>query len=192
LTTTGLVKYDAMCSAIAVCSRVDEAKEIRDKARALEVYAKQAQNREAERKAAEIRIRAERRAGQLLKETKQNGQRKGRGGKETQMSRSTTIGLPDLGITRDQSSQWQRLAEIPEREFEEEIKKSGGPPCTEGILNARTLKDLPPPQMNPKALWVWGRITDFELEAITINRRTIVLSCRLPQLCTSGFGNTRE
>jgi hypothetical protein len=50
---------------------VDGAKEIRDRARAVEVYAKQAQNREAERKAAEIRIRTERRAGQLLKEMKQ-------------------------------------------------------------------------------------------------------------------------
>ena len=65
------MKYDAMCSAIAACSRVDEAKEIRDRARALEVYAKQAQNKEAERTAAEIRIRAERRAGQLLREMKQ-------------------------------------------------------------------------------------------------------------------------
>jgi hypothetical protein len=63
----GLVRYDQMCNAIAECSRVDEAKEIRDQAKALEVYAAQANNTEAERKACEIRIRAERRAGQLLK-----------------------------------------------------------------------------------------------------------------------------
>jgi hypothetical protein len=70
----------------------DEAKEIRDKARALEVYAKQAQNREAERKAAEIRIRAERRAGQLLKEMKDNGQREdNRGGDRKSRSRETTM-----------------------------------------------------------------------------------------------------
>jgi hypothetical protein len=55
----GLQKYDAMCHAIAECFSVDEAKELRDKARALEVYAAQAMNTEAERKAAEIRIRAE-------------------------------------------------------------------------------------------------------------------------------------
>jgi hypothetical protein len=53
-----------MCSAIAVCSRVDEAKEIRDKARALEVYAKPSAEQGGERKAAEIRLRA----GQLLRD----------------------------------------------------------------------------------------------------------------------------
>jgi hypothetical protein len=36
--------------------------------RRLRVYAKRAQNYEAERKAGEIRIRAERRAGELLRE----------------------------------------------------------------------------------------------------------------------------
>jgi hypothetical protein len=133
------VKYDAMCTAIAVCSKVDEAKDIRDKARALEVYVKQAQNREAERKAAEIRIRAARRAGQLLREMKENGQGKGRGGDQKSMSRSPTLisGLPELGISRDQSSQWLALAEIPEEEFEDEIRRFGGPLSTEGILIAR-------------------------------------------------------
>jgi hypothetical protein len=158
-----------MCSAIAVCSRVDEAKDIRDKARAIEVYAKQAQNRDAERKAAEIRIRAERRAGQLLKEMKGNGQRASakENLKQGPKSRSSTSGttLTQLGISKDQSSQWQRLAEIPDKDFEDEIRRSGGPPCTEGILNAKTLKELPKRQMDPKALWVWGRIKDFERSA---------------------------
>ena len=40
-------------------------KDIRDKARAIEVYARQARNVEAERRACEIRLRAERRCGQL-------------------------------------------------------------------------------------------------------------------------------
>ncbi|HMF63000.1 MAG TPA: hypothetical protein VK608_02845, partial [Edaphobacter sp.] len=56
----GLVKYDAMVLAIEACERIDEVKSIIDKARALEVYAAQAMNTEAEAKAARIRIRAER------------------------------------------------------------------------------------------------------------------------------------
>jgi hypothetical protein len=64
-----LVKYDAMCSAISTAHRVDEVKSIRDKALALAAYAKQAKNRDAERWAQEIRIRAERKTGQLLSET---------------------------------------------------------------------------------------------------------------------------
>lgn len=43
-------------------------KDIRDKSMALQIYMRQSRNIEAERQAAEIRLRAERRAGQLLKE----------------------------------------------------------------------------------------------------------------------------
>src|SRR5947209_8036177 len=64
---TKLVRYDAMCRAIEAAYRVDEVKDIRDKARAFETYARQAKNVEAERQACEIRLRAERKAGQLLK-----------------------------------------------------------------------------------------------------------------------------
>jgi hypothetical protein len=61
-----LVFYDAMCHAIAAAYAVDEVKDIRDKARALEVYSRQAKNVEAERQACEIRLRAERRVGELI------------------------------------------------------------------------------------------------------------------------------
>ena len=37
--------------------------------------------------------------------------------------------LPELGITRDQSSKWQQLADIPEPEFEAEVSK---PPSVVG------------------------------------------------------------
>lgn len=168
---TGLIRYDAMCTAIAVCSQVDEAKDIRDKARALEVYAKQALNTEAERKAGEIRLRAERRAGELLKEMKASGERASSRDNLNQGPKSNgpTSGkrLSDLGITRDQSSQWQKLAAIPEPEFETEIRKPGPKPTTEGLLNSRRAPDAPErPSLDPTALWVWGRIRDFERAAI--------------------------
>ena len=43
-TTSELVRYDAMCHAIAECHSVDEVADLHDKALALEVYAKQAMN----------------------------------------------------------------------------------------------------------------------------------------------------
>src|ERR1700728_182709 len=65
----------------------------------------QAQNYEAERKAAEIRIRAERRAGELLKEMKANGERSsGSGDQKSESARVTPIRtLSDLGVTKNQS-----------------------------------------------------------------------------------------
>jgi len=123
---TGLIRYDAMCHAISACHTVDEVKEIRDKARALEVYAQQALNTEAERKACEIRIRAERKAGELLREMKENGMRRIAADGRPKEKASDAPTLTDLGITRDQSSQWQRLAAIPAEEFEAEMLESAG------------------------------------------------------------------
>jgi len=163
----GLVRYDAMCNAIAVCHDVDEVKEIRAKARALEVYAKQALNTDAERKCGQIRLRAERRAGELLKEMKQNGQRQKAGdnagahrGSPRRSSNGATT-LRDLGLTCDQSSKWQQLADIPEKEFETELAKPGPKPTTEGMVAGRKPRAAEP-QIDVNALQAWGRIKDFE------------------------------
>jgi hypothetical protein len=56
MSSTELIRYDAMCQAIAAAYEVDEVKDIRDKARAIEVYAQQALNTEAEQQACEIRL----------------------------------------------------------------------------------------------------------------------------------------
>ena len=64
--TTELILYDEMCRAIAAAHGVDEVKDIRDKAMAIEIYSRQARNVENEKRAIEIRIRAERRCGELL------------------------------------------------------------------------------------------------------------------------------
>ncbi len=68
----------------------------------------------------EIKVRAERRAGEMLREMEKAEQRrtaaKGRPKASTNGDASPT--LKKLGVTRDQSSDWQRLTEIPEPEFE--------------------------------------------------------------------------
>lgn len=161
----GLVKYDAMCKAIAACHQVDEVKDIRDKARALEVYAKQAQNREAERKANEVRLRAERRAGELLKEMKQAGRRQDRGDNR-KMSRASTSKLQDLNITRDQASQWQQLAEVPVEQFEAELAQPGKLPTTHGLIQGHRIGILKPLDIDKEALWFWGRLCDCERDRI--------------------------
>jgi hypothetical protein len=66
-----LVRYEAACRALAEAKTVDEAKDIRDKAEAMRVYARQANNKGLEIDAAEIRISAERRLGELIKAQKE-------------------------------------------------------------------------------------------------------------------------
>ena len=58
-------RYDAMRSAIVACHSVDEAKDIQDRAAALQAYARQSRDPELERWVAEIRLQARRRIGEL-------------------------------------------------------------------------------------------------------------------------------
>jgi hypothetical protein len=150
-----LVRYDAMCRAITAAYEVDEVKDIRDKARAIEVYSRQAKNTEAERQACEIRLRAERKCGQLLREQVEHG------GDRRSVSRSHDVTLNDLGISKKQSSDWQRLAEVPDGDFEVALQAER--PTTGGIIAAHS---EPKQHMDNRALWVWGRLQDFERQAI--------------------------
>lgn len=145
--STMLVKYGAMCSAIEQARAVDEVKDIRDKALAIQAYAHQAKNYDAERHAAEIRIRAERRCGELLKDMpKAKGAADGTPGpgrgNKTQSpdvtAFSDTQTLSNLGISKRQSSEWQKLAEVPESDFESAIAEQEIP-TSSGVLNHRAM-----------------------------------------------------
>jgi hypothetical protein len=134
-----LVRYDHMIRAIAECERFDEVKDLRDEAHALEVYAAQSLNYEAETKAAKIRVRAERRCGQLIKEGQLSGilhdgeqPGPGRGKKEGEKvsSRPTPLSLTDLGVSRQQSSDRQAIAELPEEQFEARLNDPSLPKPT--------------------------------------------------------------
>jgi N6-adenosine-specific RNA methylase IME4 len=110
-----LEKWDKMKSAVAECHSVDEIAQIRNQAEAYRYALRQAkESPEVIRKAEEIKLRAERRAGELLKDTP-----KAKGGNPN-LSKPTTGSetLTDMGISRDQSSKWQKIANIPEEKFE--------------------------------------------------------------------------
>lgn len=120
--TTELVKYDAACHAIAEARTVDEVKDVRDRAVAIQAYARQAKNRQMEIDAAEIRIRAERRLGEMLAETPKNtgtrteGGGTGAGGTVSEPPATPT--LADMGIDKKLSARSQKIAAVPKAEFE--------------------------------------------------------------------------
>ncbi|TMC01505.1 MAG: hypothetical protein E6J41_32900 [Chloroflexi bacterium] len=62
------------------------------------------------REAAVLRIEAQARAGELLREMAERGERERRGGDRAKSHDAT---LPALGVTKSESSRWQRLAGVP-------------------------------------------------------------------------------
>ncbi|GAD20930.1 hypothetical protein [Acidovorax sp. MR-S7] len=125
-----LIKYEAACRALAECKAVDEVKAWADKAAAMQAYGKMAKDKTLEVTAAEIRIRAERRLGEMLAQQKSDGGlSKGAAGagvnqhtpKEVRSSAATAPKLADAGISKDLSSRAQKLAAVPEAEFEAEV-----------------------------------------------------------------------
>lgn len=123
---SSLIKYEAACHALAEAKAVDEVKDIRDKADAMRIYAMQAKNKSLEIDAAEIRIRAERRLGEMIAAQKANeGLNSGRAGRSPiavdSNDRDTRPTLSDVGVSKDLSSRAQKLAAVPSDEFEAEV-----------------------------------------------------------------------
>jgi N6-adenosine-specific RNA methylase IME4 len=96
---------------LAEAGTVDEVKDIRDRAAALEGYAREAKDSELIDHAVEVRLTAERKAGQLLIEM---GER--RGGDQTS-DRGSLLSNKNMGITDKQSHFWQRLARLDNETF---------------------------------------------------------------------------
>jgi len=135
-----IVRYDAMIYAIGECHKIDEVKDLRDKAMALELYAKQARNTDAERKASEVRLRAERRTGELLKELAratpvEAGSQGGNAKAANTLPESVALptmrsatpspyskALQQTGISTQAASRYQALANVPAPVFEEALR----------------------------------------------------------------------
>ena len=99
----------------------------------LQAYARMAGNYEAENRCAEMRLRAERRAGELLA-----AMDKAKGGQPYQATGPAARPVEtcaNLGITKNQSSTWQRLAAVPQERFEMLLTRETTrlPPTARGI-----------------------------------------------------------
>jgi ParB family chromosome partitioning protein len=127
-----LAHFNRAKSELALATKIDEVKDIRDKAEALRAYMKQAgESLEMQNQCAEIKIRCERKGGMILKE-----QEKNEGGRPPKTGNTMLPVSPntyeELGIEKMQASRWQAIADIPEEKFEERIAelKAGGQELT--------------------------------------------------------------
>ncbi len=133
---TTLAHFNKAKQELALATSVDEVKEVRDKAEALRMYTKQqGESLEMQNQCAEIKLRAERRAGEILEDMPKN---KGvRLGGNVIVPPGGEPKLEDIGISKNQSSQWQKIASLPEDVFEnhiEETKANKGELTTVGTL----------------------------------------------------------
>lgn len=171
---TGLIRYDSMIRAIDLAHEIDEVKDIRHKAMALERYAQLAMNTDAERKACEIRIRAERKAGQMLRDRVAP-----KGGRPQKNRSLRAIGfakpektLAEIGITPTQSVRWQQLASVQKGEFEAALADPDVKPSTVGII--RKVNGTAS-SMNDQALWLWGDLKQWERARVYDNSPDFLL-----------------
>jgi hypothetical protein len=116
-----LIKYDRACRAIAEAKLADEVKDIRDRAIAIRAYARQAKNKTLEADAWEIRQRAERRLGEMMRE-----QPKAPPGRPIETGEYSTkeIGLSEnpisyasAGIDKNLAHRARTLAAMPTEDF---------------------------------------------------------------------------
>jgi N6-adenosine-specific RNA methylase IME4 len=130
---------------LAEARTVYEVKELRDKAEALRLYLRQQQDGEAaQRDAAELRLRAERKLGELLRGTVNHAGSRGVG-------RTVRPTLPD-GVTKSQSHRWQRVARVPEAAFETylaDCRETGADITTAGAAALARLPEKPRAEPSP-------------------------------------------
>jgi hypothetical protein len=146
-----LIRYEAARNALAEAQSVDEVKGIRDKMMAMQIYAVQAKDLSLINAATELRLRAEIRGGELLKEMAEKSERAGssdtllRGRAERPRETPT---LKDLGVTKSQSSRWQQLAALTPAEQDERIANAKVK-ASAAIENAGRPKPAKPERATP-------------------------------------------
>src|SRR4029077_12371325 len=119
-----LVKYDAACRAIAEATRVDDVKVFKDKAVAMQAYARQIKNPQLEADAWVIRKRAEDKLGELSTALEKGRGAGRKGGKELPTSgKFKNAALKAVGISTSAASRYEQFNRLPAGEKERRIAK---------------------------------------------------------------------
>ena len=143
--TNALAKLDKATQMLAEAKSLDEVKHIMDIAEAARTYARAAKlGLDAQNHAAEIKIRAERKAGELLlnleKGTGKNNQyAKVKNSSAENFTSEYREVLDSEAIPNTTAHRWQQAAQIPEKAFEQhvaQVKDAGLELTTSGLLKS--------------------------------------------------------
>lgn len=136
--TNALAKLDKATQMLAEAKSLDEVKNIMDIAEAARTYARAAKlGLEAQNHAAEIKLRSERKAGEMLLQIDAQGKRKDITFSNDDRKLSKRELLAEEEIPEATGYRWQSVANIPEQVFEHhiaEIQETGQELTTSGLL----------------------------------------------------------
>jgi site-specific DNA-methyltransferase (adenine-specific) len=173
---------------------LDAARRIHDVADAVQAYTRQAQlSFEIQNEAAELKLRAARRLGELLANMPRNAGARGRG---VRSHDGTALTLAELGISKNQSSRWQAVAALPEPDFDRhlfETRRERRELTTESVLalarphqrraRFQSIADPGPVRLPPDCTVVVGDAARLELpDASCHGARCSPSSCSHPRL----------
>lgn len=167
-----MVQFQAARQALAYARTVDEIKEVRDKAEAIRMYLRQAgESLEMQNDAAEIKLRAERRMGQMLRDYSDSGVI-GKGKK--------SVTLTDLGVEENQSRRYQKIASLEEDDFDSFLQSLRDE--RKEITSAVVLRHASEPKPDPAA-WT---LTDATIE---LKKRLRIVLEKWPQSYVETMGH---
>lgn len=156
---TQLIKYETARRALSEAVMFDEVMTIMNVAEQAALYAKQANDNELVEKATEIRVRAQRKAGEMLRKAAERGQRATvatgveRGANRHSSQPATSVPtLAEIGVTKSESSRYQQLAAMPDDHFETAVAtaKATAGEVTTAFMLREAAKTKPPKRLNKK------------------------------------------
>lgn len=121
------VRQSQLRKDLVSATTLEDISSVVDKAETLRVLAKRiGASLKTQNEIAETRLRAERRGGEMLRDGKKSGDRQKQG--EYQKLQSATFGIPpslkEIGIEKTQAHRWQKLASIPDAEWERIMRET--------------------------------------------------------------------